>query len=337
MAAMTMALALLGGVVGAGFASGREILRFFAGHGRMAGAAIACALMTLFALFIRLPAQMQRHSADSLLSLCRIRLGRRFGALCGALFMLLCAVTGAAMLAALSELGALMLPVRHAYALSMAFSLLLALMLSLQGICGLALPGALLAFLFSLLLMRLWRLPAGEACFLPMMAPDLPVRASLDGAVYGALSSAQMAGLLTQLSAQPAKTRFRATALFLVFFGLMLSAGTAVCQRHLPALIHQTLPFVSLSRSLGFSGYMLVALSMYAAALSTLCAMLRALMPPGGGLRHALWGAGACLLLSLIGFDAIIAHGYPLLGALCAGLLLVLCMPVCPRAGMRDV
>ena len=40
MAAVSMAFALLGGVIGAGFASGREILRFFAGQGRMAGAAI---------------------------------------------------------------------------------------------------------------------------------------------------------------------------------------------------------------------------------------------------------------------------------------------------------
>ena len=100
MAAMTMALALLGGVIGAGFASGREILRFFAGHGRMAGAAVACALMMLFVLFLRLSALMQRHGADTLVALCRIRLGERFGLFCGALFLLLCAVTGAAMLAA---------------------------------------------------------------------------------------------------------------------------------------------------------------------------------------------------------------------------------------------
>ena len=36
--------------------------------------------------------------------------------------------------------------------------------------------------------------------------------------------------------------------------------------------------------------------------------------------------------LSLLSFDTLIVHGYPLLGALCAGLLLVLCLPVCPRA-----
>lgn len=337
MAAITTALALLGGVIGAGFASGREILRFFAGHGRMAGAAIACALMVMLALFIRLPALMQRHHADTLLSLCRIRLGRRFGAFCGWLFLLLCAVTGAAMLAACAELGALMLPVRHAYALSLVFSLAVSLLLAFLGLSSLALPGALLAVLLVLLLARLWALPAGEACFLPAMTPDLPVRASLDGAAYGALSSAQLAGVLAQLGKEAPRVRLRAAALFTLLFGFILSLGTAVCQRHMPALIHQPLPFVYLSRTLGFSGYMLVALCMYAAALSTLCAMLRALMPPGGGLRHGVWAALGCLAPALMGFDAIIAHGYPLLGALCAGLLLVLCLPVCQKASISEM
>lgn len=337
MAAITIALALLGGVVGAGFASGREILRFFAGHGRMAGTAIACALMMLFTLFLRLPALMHRHGADTLAALCRIRLGRRFGALCGALFLLLCAMTGAAMLAACAELGALMLPVRHAYALSMVFSLLLSLVLALFGLAGLALPGALLAALMGLLLFRLLALPVGEACFLPAMTPDLPIRAAADGAAYGALSAAQMAAMLAQLAVRPRKERLQATALFVLLLGSILSLGTAVCRRHMPAIIHQALPFVYLSRSLGFSGYMLVALCMYGAALSTLCAMLRALMPPHGGLRHALLAAAACLLLSLVGFDTIVSSGYPLLGALCAGLLLVLCLPVCQKASMSEM
>ena len=332
MAAISMALALLGGVIGAGFASGREILRFFAGHGRMAPAAIIAALFMLLVLFLRLPEQMQRCGAVSLMQLCRAKLGRRFGAFCGALFMLLCAITGAAMLAASAELGALMLPYRHAYPLSLVFSLLLALALALGGFSGLALPGALLAALTPILLIRLLALPAGEACFLPAMTPDLPVRALCDGASYGALSSAQMAGLLSLLAASPRKVRQQATLIFSLLFGVMLALGTAVCQKHMPAIVHQALPFVYLSRSLGAQGYMLVALSMYAAALSTLCVMLRALMPPAATARSALLATAGCLALSQLGFDTLIAHGYPILGALCAGLLLVLCLPVCHRA-----
>ncbi len=330
MEAVSMAFALLGGVIGAGFASGREILRFFAGHGRMAPAAIAAAGITLLVLYLRLAGQM--HGVVSLLQLCRAKLGRRFGFFCGALFALLHAVTGAAMLAALAELGALLLPVRHGYALSLIGSLLLAAFLALWGVSGLALPGALLMLALPLFFMRLLALPAGETCFLPAMTPDLPVRALCDGTAYGALSAAQTAGLLALLSAKTPRVRLQASLLFTLLFSVLLTLGTAVCRRHMPAIVHQTLPFVSLSRALGVSGYTLVALCMYGAALSTLSAMLRALMPPTPSGRHALLAAAVCLALSQIGFEALIAHGYPLLGALCTGLLLVLCLPVCSQA-----
>ncbi len=330
MAVVSMAFALLGGIIGAGFASGREILRFFAGHGRMAPAAIVCTLLTLFVLFLRLCAQTDSLHASSLIQLCHLRFGGRFGLFCGVLFSLLYAVTGAAMLAACAELGALTLPIRHAYALSMGASLFLALLFVLLGLSGLAIPGVLLMLALPLLLVRLWALPAGEACFLPAMTPELPVRAMADGTAYGALGAAQTAALFPLLAAHPAKKRRQALLLFILLLGSILALGTAVCLKHLPAISHQPLPFVYLSRSLGESGYRLVALCMYAAALSTLCAMLRALMPRDSGARGALFAACCCLFFSLIGFDALIAHGYPMLGALCAGLLLVLCLPICP-------
>ena len=131
MAAFSAALALLSGAVGAGFASGREILHFFAAHGAMAGAAAVCALITMAGLFCRLPVQMERCGCTSLAALCRVRFGERLGRLCGALFFALFAVTGGAMLAACAELAALTVPVRGAYALGMAITLLLAAWLSL--------------------------------------------------------------------------------------------------------------------------------------------------------------------------------------------------------------
>ena len=334
MAACSAALALLGGVIGAGFASGREILHFFAGHTNMAPAAVLAACMTLAALFLRLPALMRHSGTQTLYALCRFRIGPRFGRLCSMLFALLCAVTGAAMLTACAELGALLLPAHHAYGLSMLGSLLLSCVLSARGLAGVALPGALLCAMLPLLLVRLWLLPAGEACFLAAMSPDLPVHALSGGVAYGALSAAQLAGLLASLARLDARTQRRCVALFTLLFGVLLSLGTAVCRRHLPAILHQPLPFVHLSRSLGASGYTLVALCMYAAALSTLCAMLHALgqLLPVGGLRGACLAALCCLVPAAAGFDALISRGYPLLGTLCAGLLGALCLPVCQKS-----
>ena len=125
MKTLSCSLALLAGVIGAGFSSGREIAYFFAAFGAAAPLSAAAACLSLLFLFLRLPAQMIRCGADTLPALCRIRFGRRFGRFCAGLFALLAAVTGGAMLAACAELFALTLPLRGAYPLGMLLSLVL--------------------------------------------------------------------------------------------------------------------------------------------------------------------------------------------------------------------
>ena len=105
--------------------------------------------------------------------------------------------------------------------------------------------------------------------------------------------------------------------------------AVAALARHRQAAMLNPLPFVSLSRLLGRGGYLLCAGAMLAAALSTLCAMLAALLralPQG---RGAPWLAAAlCLFFSRFGFTALVERGYPMLGALCAALLVLLCLPL---------
>ena len=334
MTVLSCALALLSGAVGAGFASGREIVRFFAAHGPMAAAAILGAVAVMGALFVHLPAQMERAGVSSLPALCRSRFGPRLGTLCAALFALLCAVTGGAMLAACAELAALTLPLPHSYGLGLCVSLLLGAVLAHAGLYGLALPGAALAVLLPVLLLRLLAVPVGEACFSPAMAPDLPVRALTDGVLYGALNAALLAGALPLLLPLSRRDRRRTAALFCAGFSLLLALGTAVCRRHLSAVMNQPMPFVVLSRALGPGGYALVAACLYAAALSTLCALLAALVRllPLSPLPGALAAAALCLFFAYLGFDALVAQAYPVLGAVCTGLLTLLCVPLFPSA-----
>ncbi|MBR5286974.1 MAG: hypothetical protein IKU34_00085, partial [Clostridia bacterium] len=119
------ALTLLAGVVGAGFASGREIVRFFSSHGHAAPAAVLSAGGAMLFFFLRLNARMEQTQEGGVFSLCGARFGSRAGMLCAALFFLLGAVTSGAMLAACAELCALVFPLRHAYALGLAASLFL--------------------------------------------------------------------------------------------------------------------------------------------------------------------------------------------------------------------
>lgn len=334
MRVLSVSLALLSGAIGAGFASGREIVRFFAAHGRAAPAAMVCALCALAFFFLRLCAQLTWTGCASLPDLCRLRFGGRLGSLCAVLFFALCAVTGGAMLCATAEIGALLLPLRHAYGITLCAALLLGVLLARKGMAGLALPGVLLCALLPALLVPMLFTDAAEACFLPAMAPDLPVRAMMDGTAYGALNAAMLCPMLPALLKLDAKQRSWSIGLFSLLFGALLSLAVAVCRRHMPEIFMQPMPFVHLARSLGRSGYLLLCACLFAAAFSTLCAMLlgmRRLLPALIPSRAA-WPlcAGFCLLFAGIGFGPLIESGYPVLGALCAGLLFLLCLPGCP-------
>ncbi len=333
MSCISAALALLSGAIGAGFASGREIVGFFAIHGPTAYTAAVCALAALAFFFLRLCAQLEHAGCSTLAALCRIRLGRRLGGLCALLFVLLCAVTGGAMLCACAELGALVLPMRHAYGITMAFSLLAGLVCAHRGVNGLALPGALLTALLPVLLLRLLGIKGGEACFLPAMAPALPIRPAADGMAYGALNAAMLAGMLPSLLSLEASARKKAVVLFTLLFGALLLLGVLVCHSHMAEIYMQPMPFVFLSRALGKNGYLLLSACLYAAAFSTLCAMLlgmQRLLPFAKSNSLAL-SAVLCLFFARIGFGLLVSRGYPVLGALCAGLLFVLCLPGCPQ------
>ena len=333
MTTLTCALALLSGVIGAGFASGREIAFFFSSHGAYAAAAILLAPAAMALLFTRLPAQMARSGTVSLMQLCRLRFGHRFGRLCSALFFLLFAVTGGAMLAACAELSALLLPIRHAYGLGLVVSLCAAAWLTRRGLPGLALPGAALCLLLPALCIRLLRLPGGEAAFSPL---GYTLHAAASGLCYGALNAAMVSGALPLLLPLTRRQRAISSLLFAALFTAVLSLGVCVLSRHRQAASGQVLPLVFLSRSLGKGGYHLCAGAMYAAALSTLCAML-------AGLSHMrqrrgmMLPAALCLLFARIGFSGLVERAYPTLGWLCTALMALLCLPFPSEQNPTDI
>ena len=242
------------------------------------------------------------------------------------------------MLAACAELSALVWPIRHAYALGFAVTAVLAALLCAFETRGLAVVGGALCGLLPILLIRLLLLPPGEACFLPEGPPDAVLRAALDGTLYAALNAAMMAGALPMLLTLSARRRLVCAALVVLLFGGLLTLGMLVCQRQMQSVLMQPLPFVWLSRGLGAGGYLLVALCLYAAALSTLCAMLCAMtnLLPRFLARYARLTISAllCAALALMGFGRIVQSGYPILGALCAALLVLLVLPFHQEASM---
>lgn len=229
------------------------------------------------------------------------------------------------MLAACAELAALTLPIHHAYGIGLAASLLLGIILAARGLSGLALPGTALVLLLPMLLLRLLTLPMGEACFSPMRSA---IGAAASGISYGALNAAMLTGALPLLLPMKAPQRRRAVLLFTLLFAALLALGIAVLRRHRQAAFFHSLPFVMLSRSLGKTGYYLCAACLYAAALSTLCAMLAGLWHMLPGIRGMFVSALGCLFFAFWGFSVLVARGYPALGAVCAALLGLLCLPL---------
>ena len=269
---------------------------------------------------------MERLGARDAVSLCRARFGSRLGAVCAGLFFLLSAVTAGAMLAACAEISALTVPLRHAYGLGMAGSLLLGLFLARRRSRGLAVSGAALIALLPVLLVRLYFLPAGEACFYPAMAPDLPMRAAADGVSYAALNAALLLGAAPMLLPLEKSERKRSVLLFCLLFSALLALGCAVCAKHAPVALSHPMPFLALSRNLG-GGYMLIALCLYAAALSTLAAMIVGMrgMLPLPAAAADIFVCALCVLFARMGFASLVQSAYPVLGAVCAVLLLLLC------------
>ena len=149
---------------------------------------------------------------------------------------------------------------------------------------------------------------------------------SLPGGCYVGIRDDVLSDLSAGLLWSSARKRRACVALLVLLFGLLLTLGMLVCQRHLQSVAMQPLPFVWLSRRLGSGGYLLVALCLYAAALSTLCAMLCAmanLLPRGlKTIARLILSALLCAALARVGFGRIVQSGYPMLGALCAAAML---------------
>lgn len=285
---------ILGAVVGAGFASGREVASFFARYGAW-GYAGAVAAVGSIALLTDTPLPAAWR-------------GRWPEKLWRSLFALLLVATGGAMLAAAGEVSALLLPLRPAYALGMALTLLLAWWLSTHTAAGLAWVSRML--LAALLLMTVCglTLPPLRA---NVIARQEPAAALLHGLCYGGFNAAIAAPVLL---IQPQKGRKGA---LLVACGMLLALlllGVATLLRH-PALIGEGLPFIRMMSHLGRTGYWLGGICLYLAVLSTLIACLRGL----GGRLWALAGIGA---VALAGFHGVVETVYPALGGACMALLL---------------
>lgn len=314
---MQAALALVAAIVGAGFASGREIMRFFTAYGiwSWAGCVLAAALLGAFCAWAAIQANaLQAHDLGTL---CRYSLGGLGGHIAAWLNGALCTMTAGAMLAAMGELFALSLPVQNAYAIGIAVSLLLGGLLAGRGLSSLAAIGGWLLPACLLLYTLLLRLPMPQT--VETLTPSNAWHTLPMAFAYAAMNAALGCGVLCELGqGKDRGSIVRICAMASGFFLLMLMSANLALYRYQKELLHEALPVVQLARSLGATGYWLCIVVLLLAVMTTLIALLRTLHRMLGQSlpSQSKWpiALGLPLAACLTGFDRLVGSVYPMLG-----------------------
>lgn len=307
-----VAAEICGAVVGAGFASGKEIALFFSRFGVWSWAGIAVAVAVVGGVCLG----VMRCPGVAGMPLCWQ--GRVPGRLWTALFTGLMAATGGAMLAGAGEVAALLLPVRGAYWLGAAATLGLAWMLAGRKLKTLPMVSRALILCLAAVVVLGAVLPRREAAQLHTASRAQLPAGLVCGACYGGFNVALACPAAADGAELTARQRRRCTGMVCLVLGLLLGCGNLVLVRS-PGLQGETLPFIRMLAPLGRVGYGLCGAALYLAALTTLAAALRGLKAHLG--RGYAAGAAAVAALSLGGLERMVTRVYPLLGAGCLALL----------------
>lgn len=307
---MGLATAALGSVIGAGFASGREVCSFFARYGMWSFLALLAALGVMAWCAVRL---LSAERADGMPEKWR---GRWPGRLWQVMFLALMITTGGAMTASLGEIGALSLPLHGARWWTMALSLALCWPLAGRDVRALRPISRMLMVCLLMCMALAWtRPPTGGAVV--ARRPN-PAHAALSGLCYGGFNMALAAPVLC--GRKLSQTERRACAIKLtLLLGVLLLGANMLMLRH-PDLISEPLPLLRLMAAFGRAGYALcvcaMGLAIFTTQLSAMTGMF-SLLP--GRKRYA--GAAAMALMAVCGFERLVSVAYPLLGGACFALL----------------
>lgn len=316
------AAACMGAIIGAGFASGREIMSFFTRYGSWSWAGIILSAAMMGGLAWLVMRQGAQTGETTLSGLCRYTLGA-YSWLGTTAFMLLLAVSAGTMAAAAGEIISLVWPARGGYWLGLLATLGLALACVSRGLGPLAaiskvlVPGLLFLFILAL------RIPAWEGA-----GSFRGYHSTLWGRAlaYGALNMTLAAPVLqeTANSLNEKSRRIAAGALGGLLLGL-LALGNGVLSRH-PELAGEALPMVQLLRNYGILGFYLSAGGLYVAVFTTLLAALRGVYIMAQERLKGPWplmlSGMAAFVPALMSFSGLVEVGYPILGWLCLALLL---------------
>lgn len=327
-----IAFSAIAAIAGTGFASGQEIVLFFAqlGWAGWIGIPIASAM---FGLLVGMMIYFAcRTGAGSFSGVFRRRLGKSAGGIIDVLYGLLQALTAVMMLMTAGELGALTLPARYGFIQGMVIALSISLMMNVGRLrllswTGIAITGAAMVFYIGLAMdnrpVRLYTQSETELALegsLIGTALLAALYACLNGAVAGGIIPGFMHGKINAARAGTLSGGLMAILLVCANLALM-RGGKAICAARLPVVV--------LAARWGLAGFWMSAAFMFACATATLASIMGAIIAQmsekGKPRRRALGTIAAVFLLcGAFGTDEIMGFGYPLMGWICAGSIALL-------------
>ncbi len=319
---LSAALSAVAAMVGAGFASGRELVVFFSGQGAPSwlGMLIACAGAGF--LTGTVAALAKRTGCRDLPGVFSKTMGRGSGLAMEAVYAALLVLCAGAMLSTGATLGALTFPVHGSFLLGTAITLACGLLLTMRG----ALPSA---GLFLVVMMVAWYLALGAGQNTDgIHAGGSIVISAASGMIYAAFNATVAAGVVCLGVGEKINPRRVGLFTALLLAAMMIPANWALLRAGADTR-QMMLPSVAMAERWGVAGYYLSIGALFLAVVTTLSAALSALRAQLGALglkpgQALFFSCAAALALSMAGLSALVGVGYPAMGVLCSVMLLIL-------------
>lgn len=301
-------LACVGAVIGAGFASGREVVTFFTQYGVHGWWLIALAALTMGGL-CWLGLRLAEQNA------CWCEGVGRWGNVCT---LALLVITGGAMTSASGQMIQLLWPHAWAYSVGTVGTLILAWKMGEKSLKALEwVSGTLMALLGGVILWAL--LDTGRSMAIPTAPTPSLGAAALRAIAYAAMNMTLAVGVVCRCGAEGCGKRMP-VAFGLVMCGL-LAVSNALYARH-PELTDEPFPIVMLLKSLGRKGFLAGVWLLYLSIVTTLAAVSYALRCAaerwiGKRLLRTLLPLCTLFAVSQIGFACIVDGLYAPAGMVC--------------------
>lgn len=317
-------LTCVGAVIGAGFASGREVVTFFTRYGAHAWWLLGIAALAmggLCALCMR--CVRQRGSVESW---CDLFPGKGWVAQGCALVLM--TITGGAMISASGQMISLLWANEWAYSVGVVGTLLVAWVLGGGNLRVLGwMSGGLTVMLLSVVALVMAR--TASRPIVELSLPPKPVQllgAAACAVAYAAMNMTLAIGVVCRCARSKRQNR-RLSITFGIVMLLLLGASNLLYLRH-PEQLNAAFPIVGLLRTFGRRGFVASVLLLYLSILTTLAAVLYALRSAAkchmqSPALQAVTAMGLPLAVSRVGFSGIVETLYAPVGIAC--LLLVFC------------